>query len=70
MQHHYIFILPIFASKALWDMALELRFLLQNVFSSSTKLPQEPLRSSFCGSDEAVGEAYTDLIASSEKILN
>lgn len=56
--------------KAIWDKTLELRFLLQKVFSSSNKLPQDPVRALFCDSDEAVGKAYSDLIASSEKTLD
>ncbi|KAJ9171198.1 hypothetical protein P3X46_014593 [Hevea brasiliensis] len=55
--------------KALWDKTLEFRFLLQKAFSSSNRLPQEPVRSSFCDSDGGVSTAYTDLIASSEKTL-
>ncbi|KAF9617511.1 hypothetical protein IFM89_036715 [Coptis chinensis] len=56
--------------KAIWDKSLELRFLLQKVFTSSNKLPREPLRSSFCGSDEEVNKAYSDLMTSSEKALD
>ncbi|XP_058084819.1 uncharacterized protein LOC131232533 isoform X2 [Magnolia sinica] len=56
--------------KALWDKTLELRFLLQKAFSSSNKLPQEPLKSSFCSSDKAVRQVYSDLITSSEQTLN
>ncbi|KAG8664025.1 hypothetical protein MANES_01G272000v8 [Manihot esculenta] len=55
--------------KAFWDKTLELRFLLQKAFSSSNRLPLEPVRSSFCDSDGGVSAAYTDLIASSEKTL-
>ncbi|KAK9154753.1 hypothetical protein Sjap_002233 [Stephania japonica] len=55
--------------KALWDKSLEVRILLQKVFSSSNKLPQEPLRSSFCDSDETVQKAYSDLITSSQQTL-
>ncbi|KAK9128885.1 hypothetical protein Syun_017682 [Stephania yunnanensis] len=55
--------------KALWDKSLEFRILLQKVFSSSNKLPQEPVRSSFCDSDETVQKAYSDLITSSKQTL-
>eukprot|EP00262_Sarcandra_glabra_P016415 TRINITY_DN5338_c0_g1_i2.p1 TRINITY_DN5338_c0_g1~~TRINITY_DN5338_c0_g1_i2.p1 ORF type:complete len:378 (-),score=91.24 TRINITY_DN5338_c0_g1_i2:60-1193(-) len=56
--------------KALWDKTLEFRFLLQKTFSSSNKLPQEPLRSSFCNSDKAVDRAYLDLVTSSSQTLD
>ncbi|KAL9455015.1 hypothetical protein AB3S75_010423 [Citrus x aurantiifolia] len=56
--------------KALWDKTLEFRFLLQKAFSSSNRLPQEPVRSSFCESDEGVSAAYSDLITSSKKTLD
>ncbi|KAL5794992.1 hypothetical protein ACOSP7_003586 [Xanthoceras sorbifolium] len=56
--------------KALWDKTLEFRFLLQKAFSSSNRLPQEPVRSSFSVSDEGVGKAYSDLITSSKKTLD
>ncbi|XP_043695865.1 putative uncharacterized protein DDB_G0270496 [Telopea speciosissima] len=56
--------------KVLWDKALELRFLLQKAFSSSNKLPQEPLRSLFLGTNEAVDEAYSELIISSKQTLD
>ncbi|XP_060218958.1 uncharacterized protein LOC132645778 [Lycium barbarum] len=56
--------------KALWDKTLELRFLLQKAFSNSNRLPQEPIRSSFCDSEDTVKDAYTDLLASSTKTLN
>ncbi|XP_021755254.1 putative uncharacterized protein DDB_G0270496 isoform X2 [Chenopodium quinoa] len=55
--------------KALWDKALELRFLLQKPYSKSNKLPQEPIRSSFCEADEDVSAAYSDLIASSSEAI-
>ncbi|KAG5224683.1 hypothetical protein OIU78_022963 [Salix suchowensis] len=55
--------------KALWDKTLEFRFLLQKAFANSNRLPQEPVRSSFCDSDEVVGMAYADLITSAEKTL-
>ncbi|KAK2650861.1 hypothetical protein Ddye_018350 [Dipteronia dyeriana] len=51
--------------KALWDKTLEFRFLLQKAFSSSNRLPQEPVRASFCFSDEGVGTAYASLIMAS-----
>ncbi|XP_068637579.1 uncharacterized protein [Aristolochia californica] len=56
--------------KALWDKTLELRFLLQKAYSNSNKLPQEPMRSSFCKSDDAIDEVYNDLVTSAEKTLN
>ncbi|XP_062174738.1 uncharacterized protein LOC133879933 [Alnus glutinosa] len=56
--------------KVIWDKALEFRFLLQKAFSSSNRLPQDPVRSSFCDSDEGVNAAYSDLITSSKKTLD
>ncbi|KAK4379459.1 hypothetical protein RND71_001321 [Anisodus tanguticus] len=56
--------------KALWDKTLELRFLLQKAFSNSNRLPQEPVRSSFCDSEDTVNEAYSDLVTSSRKTLD
>ncbi|KAJ8565577.1 hypothetical protein K7X08_008153 [Anisodus acutangulus] len=56
--------------KALWDKTLELRFLLQKAFSNSNRLPQEPIRSSFCDSEDTVKDAYSDLLASSRKTLD
>ncbi|XAR54177.1 hypothetical protein NMG60_11029199 [Bertholletia excelsa] len=56
--------------KALWDKTLELRFSLQKVFASSNKLPKEPLKSSFCDSNENVVEAYLDLITLSKETLD
>ncbi|PRQ57314.1 putative apoptosis-antagonizing transcription factor, AATF leucine zipper-containing [Rosa chinensis] len=56
--------------KAIWDKTLEFRFLLQKAFSSSNRLPQEPVRSLFCGSHEDVNAAYSDLVTSSKKTLN
>nr|XP_009626222.1 putative uncharacterized protein DDB_G0270496 [Nicotiana tomentosiformis] len=56
--------------KALWDKTLELRFLLQKAFSNSNRLPQEPIRSSFCDSKDRVKDAYSDLLASSRKTLD
>ncbi|XP_075507296.1 uncharacterized protein LOC142544095 [Primulina tabacum] len=49
--------------KALWDKTLEFRFLLEKAFSSSNRLPQEPVRS-------LVSEAYSDLVDSSKKTLH
>ncbi|XWS54927.1 hypothetical protein CRYUN_Cryun10bG0131200 [Craigia yunnanensis] len=46
--------------KALWDKTLEFRFLLQKAFSSSNRLPQDLVRSSFCASDEGINVAYSD----------
>ncbi|TQE01188.1 hypothetical protein C1H46_013211 [Malus baccata] len=54
--------------KALWDKALEFRFLLQKAFSSSHRLPQEPVRSLFCDSHEGVNAAYSDLVDSSREL--
>lgn len=56
--------------KALWDKTLELRFLLQKAFSNSNRLPQEPIRSSFCDLEDTVKDAYSDLLASSRKTLD
>ncbi|XP_039040918.1 putative uncharacterized protein DDB_G0270496 [Hibiscus syriacus] len=56
--------------KALWDKTLEFRFLLQKAFSCSNRLPQDPVRSSFCASDEEVNAAYSDLITPSKKNLD
>ncbi|CAH8389608.1 unnamed protein product [Eruca vesicaria subsp. sativa] len=56
--------------KALWDKTLELRFLLQKAFSSSNRLPQETVKSSFCSEDEKVSAAYGELITSSKKTLD
>ncbi|KAL4318359.1 hypothetical protein GQ457_18G017110 [Hibiscus cannabinus] len=56
--------------KALWDKNLEFRFLLQKAFSSSNRLPLDPVRSSFFASDEEVNAAYSDLITSSKKTLD
>ncbi|KAJ6833911.1 uncharacterized protein M6B38_336815 [Iris pallida] len=56
--------------KALWDKTLEFRFLLQKPFSSSNKLPQEPVKSSFCSSDKVVDEAYADLVSSCKQTLD
>ncbi|KAH0934858.1 hypothetical protein HID58_011975 [Brassica napus] len=56
--------------KALWDKTLELRFLLQKAFSSSNRLPQETVKSSFCSEDEKVSTAYSELITSSKKTLD
>lgn len=56
--------------KALWDRTLEFRFLLQKAFSHSNRLPQEPIKSSFCSLETGVAEAYSDLITSSQKTLD
>ncbi|KAL1807436.1 hypothetical protein ACET3Z_024426 [Daucus carota] len=56
--------------KALWDKTLELRFLLQKAFSNSNRLPQDPIRSSFCDSSSETSEAYSDLITTSKKTLD
>ncbi|XP_071716413.1 uncharacterized protein [Rutidosis leptorrhynchoides] len=56
--------------RALWDKTLEFRFLLQKSFSSSNRLPKEPIRSAFCNSGEGVKEAYADLINSTKKTLD
>ncbi|XP_031484226.1 uncharacterized protein LOC116253522 isoform X2 [Nymphaea colorata] len=56
--------------KALWDRMLEIRILLQKVFSSSNKLPQEPWRSSFSSADGTIDQAYADLVASTELTLD
>ncbi|KAI3774239.1 hypothetical protein L1987_48786 [Smallanthus sonchifolius] len=56
--------------RALWDKTLEFRFLLQKPFSTSNRLPQEPIRSGFCNSSEGVKEAYSDLIDSTKKTLD
>ncbi|KAK2979114.1 hypothetical protein RJ640_003100 [Escallonia rubra] len=58
------------SQKALWDKNLELRFLLQKAFTGSNKLPQEPIRSSFCTSGDVIEEAYSELITSSKKTLD
>ncbi|XLS93930.1 hypothetical protein HN51_069938 [Arachis hypogaea] len=57
-------------SEALWYKILELRFLLQKPFSSSNRLPQDPVKSSFCEADENVRVSYSDLIASSKETLD
>ncbi|XP_031395136.1 protein AATF isoform X2 [Punica granatum] len=56
--------------KTLWNKALELRFLLQKSFSSSNRLPQELVRSSFCNSNEAVNKAYLDVIDTTKETLD
>ncbi|CAN6912649.1 unnamed protein product [Brassica oleracea] len=56
--------------KALWDKTLEFRFLLQKAFSSSNRLPQETVKSSFCSEDEKISTAYSELITSSKKTLD
>ncbi|KAL2892533.1 Protein AATF [Bienertia sinuspersici] len=57
------------SQKALWDKALELRFLIQKPYSKSNKLPQEPIRSLYCEANEDVSAAYSDLIASSREAV-
>uniref|UniRef100_A0A175YEX3 Apoptosis-antagonizing transcription factor C-terminal domain-containing protein n=1 Tax=Daucus carota subsp. sativus TaxID=79200 RepID=A0A175YEX3_DAUCS len=57
-------------TSALWDKTLELRFLLQKAFSNSNRLPQDPIRSSFCDSYSETSEAYSDLITTSKKTLD
>ncbi|GER29283.1 protein AATF [Striga asiatica] len=56
--------------RALWDKTLEFRFLVQKPFSSCNRLPQEPVRTLFCGMDSDASEAYSDLIDSSKKTLD
>ncbi|XP_075520262.1 uncharacterized protein LOC142553700 isoform X2 [Primulina tabacum] len=56
--------------RALWDKTLEFRFLLQKAFSSSNRLPQEPVRSFYCDAGTEVSEAYSDLVDSSKKTLD
>ncbi|KAL5728430.1 hypothetical protein ACHQM5_001516 [Ranunculus cassubicifolius] len=56
--------------KVIWDRTLEQRILLQNIFSSSNKLPQGPIRASFCSTDDAVGKAYSEVINSSVRTLD
>ncbi|XLR27165.1 hypothetical protein HN51_040399 [Arachis hypogaea] len=55
---------------ALWYKILELRFLLQKPFSSSNRLPQDPVKFSFCEADGNVRVAYSDLITSSNETLD
>ncbi|XP_038709311.1 putative uncharacterized protein DDB_G0270496 isoform X2 [Tripterygium wilfordii] len=55
--------------KALWDKALEFRFLLQKSFSSSNRLPQEPARFAFCDSDKGISAAYSDLVTATKQTL-
>ncbi|KAH6818146.1 rRNA processing protein-like protein [Perilla frutescens var. frutescens] len=50
---------------ALWDKALEFRFLLQKPFRSLVAR----VKSLYCSADSEVSEAYSDLIASSKKTL-
>ncbi|XP_057441445.1 uncharacterized protein LOC130733325 isoform X2 [Lotus japonicus] len=56
--------------KALWYKILELRFLLQKPFTSSNRLPQESIKTSFCEADETVGVAYSDLMTSTKETLD
>ncbi|KAE9592233.1 putative apoptosis-antagonizing transcription factor, AATF leucine zipper-containing [Lupinus albus] len=58
------------SQKALWYKILELRFLLQKPFSSSNRLPQDPIKSSFCESNETVSVAYSNLVTSSKETLD
>ncbi|ESQ47974.1 hypothetical protein EUTSA_v10020921mg [Eutrema salsugineum] len=46
--------------KALWHKTLEFRFLLQKPFSSSNRLPQESIKSSFCSEDEKLQETLLE----------
>ncbi|EEC70796.1 hypothetical protein OsI_02244 [Oryza sativa Indica Group] len=55
--------------KVLWDKALEMRFLLQKAFSTSNKLPKEPIRSMFCDHNQEIEQAYLDLLNSSKQTL-
>ncbi|KAK6918638.1 Apoptosis-antagonizing transcription factor, C-terminal [Dillenia turbinata] len=56
--------------RVLWDKCLEFRFLLQKPFSCSNRLPQDPIRSSFCDLDKDVSVAYSDLVTSGQKTLD
>ncbi|KAL9228830.1 hypothetical protein vseg_004368 [Gypsophila vaccaria] len=56
--------------KALWDKALEIRILMQNAYRNANKLPQEPIRSLFLESDEAVSSGYSDLVSSSKRTID
>jgi len=56
--------------KAIWDKILEMRFLLQKAFSTSNKLPQEPIRTRFCNHDKQIEQAYDDLLNSSKHTLS
>ncbi|XP_074272810.1 uncharacterized protein LOC141596516 [Silene latifolia] len=58
------------SQKALWDKALEIRIVLQNPYTKSNKLPQEPIRSLFLESNKAVSSGYSDLIASSKNAID
>jgi protein AATF/BFR2 len=55
--------------KAIWDKTLEMRFLLQKAFSTSNKLPQEPIKTRFCNHDKEIEQAYEDLLNSSKQTL-
>ncbi|KQK02801.1 putative uncharacterized protein DDB_G0270496 [Brachypodium distachyon] len=55
--------------KVLWDKSLEMRFLLQKAFSTSNKLPKDPMKSMFCSSDQEIEQAYVDLLDSSKQTL-
>ncbi|XP_006644245.1 protein AATF [Oryza brachyantha] len=56
--------------KVLWDKALEMRFLLQKAFSTSNKLPKEPIKSMFCDHSQEIEQAYLDLLNSSKQTLD
>ncbi|XP_062233727.1 uncharacterized protein LOC133930952 [Phragmites australis] len=55
--------------KAMWDKTLEMRFFLQKAFSTSNKLPQEPIKTRFCNHDTEIEQAYDDLLNSSKQTL-
>ncbi|KAJ1283058.1 hypothetical protein BS78_03G098900 [Paspalum vaginatum] len=55
--------------KVIWDMTLEMRFLLQKAFSTSNKLPQEIMKTMFCIHDKQIEQAYDDLLDSSKQTL-
>ncbi|KAK3163610.1 hypothetical protein QOZ80_1AG0005900 [Eleusine coracana subsp. coracana] len=56
--------------KAIWDKTLEMRFLVQKAFATSNKLPQEPIKTSFCNHDKEIEQAYDDLLNSSKQTLS
>uniref|UniRef100_A0A0D6R3L6 Apoptosis-antagonizing transcription factor C-terminal domain-containing protein n=1 Tax=Araucaria cunninghamii TaxID=56994 RepID=A0A0D6R3L6_ARACU len=56
--------------KALWDKALEIRISLQKVFSSSNRLPQVSVKSSFCKFDNKIDKAYSELLSSAGQTLD
>ncbi|KAL6626537.1 hypothetical protein ACP70R_030263 [Stipagrostis hirtigluma subsp. patula] len=55
--------------KVIWDKTLEMRFLLQKAFSTSNKLPKEPIKTRFCNHDQEIEQAYDDLLNSSKQTL-